>query len=894
MNSASRLIVVASIVGLLAWFFFDALFSGGMFCFRDAAHYYYPLFKLVSDQWAAGRAPLWNPYENLGQPLAGNPTASVFYPGKLIFALPISYPWAYKTYIMAHLLLAAFAAYRLVRRWRASVEAAGVCAISYAFSGNVLFQYCNVVFLVGAAWLPMAMLAADRTLRRGRGRLKWAVLLGVVLAMMTLGGDPQMAYNAGLLATFYALLLWCAKRRSKRSVAKLSGARGLPRSGRRSYNSHRLVGSPALLALAAASGLALSAVQVLPSLEFAQRSDRAAAPVADRLLARLQQGTHSEHTYHFSVGPWRLAEFLWPNVGGRQFPVHQRWLEVIPAEGRIWTPSLYMGVLPLLLAFSAMRLRGEKRRELGEGGREKGEGRREKGEGREEMWAAKDGSQVVPVDEGDEQCADHPTARRNSLLSFLPSPFSPRPSPLAPLPSAPRHNAIRVSFLSWSVILAITASFGWYGLGWLMHESQLEVGVGAPFGGLYWLMTLVLPGYGWFRYPAKLLVVAALGLSALAAIGWDRAFKQSPDRVRRCLLWLAGLSLLGLTAAVTVRPFWDGWLAGVDPDVLFGPLDVAAAFRDLVGAFVQTSLLCGVFWWLLRRGRWPSSSRLVPMTALILVTVDLALANGWMVVCAPGRLWEEKSKLATAIEEFQRRESSGDEPCRVYRHPIWMRPQWKTTRSPTRLADSVRWDHDTLWPKYHLADRIAITEVSGTMKLGDYGQWLQQGGNHRKPAGYVILPDKKVIAGGRRIEVDVKDASLWHNVDHLPRARIEETGRPCRIAHYDPLRVEIEAELSEPGTVVLADQFYPGWQLAVETAGEGLLSKEIRRAGAVMRGVSLPAGSHRLIYRYRPASFLWGAIISGLGWMVLLMWMGVRGGPGMAFRFSVGGDSSRR
>ena len=51
--------------------------------------------------------PLWNPYENLGIPLAGNPAASVFYPGKLIFALPISYPWAYKIYIMDHLLLAA-------------------------------------------------------------------------------------------------------------------------------------------------------------------------------------------------------------------------------------------------------------------------------------------------------------------------------------------------------------------------------------------------------------------------------------------------------------------------------------------------------------------------------------------------------------------------------------------------------------------------------------------------------------------------------------------------------------------------------------------------------------------------------------------------------------------
>ena len=44
--------------------------------------------------------------------------------------------------------------------------AAGLCAVSYAFGGNVLFQYCNVVFLVGAAWLPAALLASDWMLLR--------------------------------------------------------------------------------------------------------------------------------------------------------------------------------------------------------------------------------------------------------------------------------------------------------------------------------------------------------------------------------------------------------------------------------------------------------------------------------------------------------------------------------------------------------------------------------------------------------------------------------------------------------------------------------------------------------------------------------------------------------
>ena len=214
----SRLIVILSIAGLLVWCFADALFRGGMFVFRDAAHYYYPLFQLVADQWAAGRVPLWNPYENLGMPLAADPTASVFYPGKLIFALPLGYAWTYKLYIMAHLLLAAAAAYRLARHWQASVIAAGVCAISYAFSGNVLVNYCNVVYLVGAAWMPLALLAADRMLRERS--LRWAAALGMVLALMVLGGDPQAAYHAGLLAAMYAAWLWwCDPSTTDRALA---------------------------------------------------------------------------------------------------------------------------------------------------------------------------------------------------------------------------------------------------------------------------------------------------------------------------------------------------------------------------------------------------------------------------------------------------------------------------------------------------------------------------------------------------------------------------------------------------------------------------------------------------------------------------------------------------
>jgi len=855
-----RLIVVGSIAGLFVWLFFDAIFSSGMFCFRDAAHYYYPFFKFIQSEWAAGRVPLWNPYENLGVPLAANPTASVFYPGKLVFALPLEYGSAYKLYIMGHLLLAALAAYALARHWKASIRAAGVCAMSYAFSGNVLMLYSNVVFLVGAAWLPAAVLATDRMLvERSPG---WAVTLGAVLGLMVLGGDPQMAYNAGLLAAAYALWLWWLasplsiwERLFKGSLSLWERVRvraltlrrtrvpqnddpcdhphpGTVPKGERSWTRSPLV----LLTVTAIAGLALSAVQVLPSLEFVARTDRAAsrtarslyeipaclrgegddawASIRDGLLCRqLEPETHHEHVYHFSVGPWRLAEYVWPNVSGRQFPVHHRWLEVIPAERRIWTPSLYMGLLPLILAVSAMR------------------------------WRL--------------------TGRRSKNIS---DPF------LLP-------------FLSWVVLVAVVGSFGWFGLCWLAGEIRFAAGgdpsvlagVGPPVGGLYWFMTVLLPGYIEFRYPAKLLVLAALGLSVLAARGWDRAFAGPSDRLRHWLLGLGMASLLGAVAALAIRPFWAGWLAGVEPDVLFGPLDTAGAANDLLASFVQTALVCGAAWWLFRRAA--RGARWTETVAVVLVAVDLAVANRWMVVSAPASQRPPESRMAVAIER-EETHHGGDQLVRVFRHPIWIPPAWKRTSSPDRLVEAMRWDRDTLWPKYNLAGRLAITEVHGAMMLDDYRRFLSSFGRAELPskvgAKYLVLPAGKTPSGGRKIETCLEDACLWaqekgSELFSTPENSSDPFSDPfsARIVHYDPLRIEVEAELDRPGLVVLREQFYPGWQLEVETAGQGSGRVPIVRADHVMRGARLPAGQHRVIYRYRPASFLCGAIVSGTAWLGL-------------------------
>ena len=409
--------------------------------------------------------------------MIGDATSSVFYPGKLLFALPLNYPLQFKLYVTAHVIIASAGGYLLARRWERSVLAAGQCSLSYAFGGAVLFTYTNVVFLVGAAWLPFAIVAVDAMLVRRS--LTWAFILAALLALMTLGGDPQSAYHAGLMSVPLRDCFFGVE----------SGGRETPRDQRAMpirlrktpllspHRRHRsgdglLQTVFVLMAIVATCGGFLGAVQILPSAQWSLQSERASfdsprniyeipaainrefseeprqhgaairawAKVARGLLGQPERFTHYQDIYEASVVPVRMAELIWPNFSGKVLPnQYSRWLDAV-FDAQWATPSLYMGLLPMLLAITSWRVRG---------------------------------------------------------------------------------SEARVRWMSWIVLLAVLGSFGSYGAGWVVNQLadvfqmstlRQQPLIGNQVGGVYWTMVTLLPGYAQFRDPAKLWVIAALGM----------------------------------------------------------------------------------------------------------------------------------------------------------------------------------------------------------------------------------------------------------------------------------------------------------------------------------------------------------------------------------------------
>jgi len=881
----------------------SAVLQREIFCFRDAGHYYYPVYEWTAGRWRAGEIPLWNPHENGGVPAIADATAGCFYPLKLLFALPLSTGVAYTIFLAMHLPLAAIGTWFVARRWWQLESGPSLIAgAAYGYGGAVLFQHCNAVFLIGAAWLPLAIGALERLLvTRNVG---WIPALSTATAMMILGGDPQLAYHLIILGGIGWLAIGGI--RSRRRIGAAIGELDRP-------NWHnRPAGALLMLVAAALLAVALAAVQFLPALEWGRSSQRAAfdrprniyelgknwfaneqrPPADDRalqddggILGTPAAGTHLHSVYRFSHPPWRVFELVWPNCFGNLFPENHRWSSILAGESETWTPSTYLGLIPLLLALSAG--------------------------------------------------------------SF-------------------RSNDPRVRWLSYVGCGSLGASWGGYGIGWIARQTLpqgITDGWADSVGGLYWFMVVCLPGYVYFRYPAKWLIPFALAAAMLSGIGAQR-LSEIRGRLRRWLdrtaILSAGLLAVVLLIRITIVDRWSvpGGVAGSDD--WLGPIDWNGATTDLARSLAHAAVTAITGSWIVRRA---GSNSLCSTWLSWLTLADLVVAALPLIATAPASAIDSPPIVRSWIDAEHALASGTPAEGQLYRtyrpvSPHWLPESWSRSSSPRRLVEGLQWDHETLFPRHALRWRIGSLEASDSIASRDWSLFLEAG-KKRGPrladgssaiaapmldllaAKTALLPQGTALPFWResaRMDewgMDVgASVNLWSNPAAFPRVRIvhrllrlsplsstsigavrhrteevlfsqgewrdfrnlavveceaDQVGllsepaaatKPensigteftsARIVVDRPDCCVVEAELDAPGLLVIADTYCPGWSATLETTGQpGEKPVEILRTNRVQRGVVLPAGQHRVTFRYWPSAFVGGIGISGLSWIVL-------------------------
>lgn len=80
-----------------------------------------------------------------------------------------------------------------------------------------------------------------------------------------------------------------------------------------------------------------------------------------------------------------------------------------------------------------------------------------------------------------------------------------------------------------------------------------------------------------------------------------------------------------------------------------------------------------------------------------------------------------------------------------------------------------------------------------------------------------------------------------------------------------PDKIVMATRFTGRGFVVLADQFYPGWEAFVDGG-----HVKIYRTNGVLRGVVIPAGEHTLVFRYFPRRIYISMLISSILFLIML------------------------
>ncbi|HEY8744144.1 MAG TPA: YfhO family protein [Chloroflexota bacterium] len=210
--------------------------------------------------WAAGQLPLWNPTIYGGQPIAADSGSGVFYPIDILFdatagAAGVSIlrlEWR----VVIDYLLATTLAYAFFRRVGGAVAPALGGTVLYTFGGYLTsYPPHQLDILETGTWLPLALLAVHQVVSaHSRARRQWAMLGGLALGLTFLAGHPQTA-----LYVVYATAAYLVYQMTVRQIWR-----------------------PALIEAGVATVVALgvSAIQLVPSLEFFPLSNRTTIPDA--------------------------------------------------------------------------------------------------------------------------------------------------------------------------------------------------------------------------------------------------------------------------------------------------------------------------------------------------------------------------------------------------------------------------------------------------------------------------------------------------------------------------------------------------------------------------------------------------------------------------------------
>lgn len=410
------------------------------------------------------------------------------------------------------------------------------------------------------------------------------------------------------------------------------------------------------------------------------------------------------------------------------------------------------------------------------------------------------------------------------------------------------------------------AAVAWTAAALVLLGVLLALGPATPLLGA--LRAVVRP-FAHMRTPQKFLIVAHAPFALLVALGAERALRG--ERLRAVALYPAALGLAALVV----------WRAA--------PAAAPAYGFSAVGALLRVGVVLAAI----------ALARRAPGNAVVLslaVSLDL-VAGAWTVFAWDASPPRDPPRLAAMAHAAAPPRAGG--PPRLW---------WSNRIRYERGADSDAEARALLTPKTHVGTGIAVVpgydaaiaeEVDRLAHSGRLGA-VRLLSADLAVAASPTLPGLTHVAALRpgvhlhRVDAplprafvahaateDPEGPRLWHLLEEpvLTGAQISlrrndlallpgRSARPrsdCAFTRWAPGDVTLRCDAREPGVVVLAEQFSPGWRAQVDGRAARVL-----QVNRVMFGVPVTAGIHTVRLRFVTPWQRASLALAGLGLAVTL------------------------
>ena len=406
---------------------------------------------------------------------------------------------------------------------------------------------------------------------------------------------------------------------------------------------------------------------------------------------------------------------------------------------------------------------------------------------------------------------------------------------------------------------------------WALLGAVSVIVAFGPKARVYDMFYAVLPGFNFFRVPARVLLITAVSAAVLSGYGAMTA--EQLVRVCKRSQWRKqALSAAGGAACLAAVPILAVCLAFLPPNGLRGALMVLPmpnvanlAFMTGLEAAAAAVLFVAICW---HRGL------LGVLPVIVLVDLTLLSSHAYALNPLPDTVAEaSKSTALLAPHDLDERYLALIQPgtlaVRTGAIPAGLGEADRSRyagllQTGLSLAPNVSMIDGTLdadgydggvLPMHSYVSFRAPLLPAGSTNPADYTDrlltdrawdpgWLQAAGvttvvtdgrNPNPPGTNVMTPADRAMG-----------LVAWRINRPLLRARLDD-GRPARVLVDTGERVVVSLPTGAAGTLVFSDTYYPGWVATVDGR-----PARIEEYAGYLRGVRIPLGAREVVFEYRP------------------------------------------